>query len=199
MTGRETHIESALLKGLKRNDHECFQQLFEQYSKPLYRFSLSYLKTGQAAEDVVQEVFYKVWKKRNEIDTGKSFQSYLFTIALNAIRKQFNKQAGVNQLKHDLLVSFSDSKETFDEKNDYQELLNKLEELINRMPDKRRAIFRMKKLDGKSQKEIASEFAITTKTVEYHITEAMKFLREEFSKLRVKGLIFFCLFVKENH
>jgi len=198
LTGREINIETALLKGLKRSDHECFQQLFNQYSQPLYRFALSYLKSEQAAEDVVQEVFYKVWKKRKDIDTGKSFQSYLFTIALNAIRKQFNKLAGSNQLKHDLLISFSQNKNTFDNKEDFQELLNKLEEFINRMPEKRRAIFRRKKLEGKSHKEIAGEFSITTKTVEYHITEAMKFLKKEFGKLRVKGMIFFLLFIKED-
>lgn len=196
MTGKKINIETALLKGLKRSDHECFQQLFSLYSQPLYRFSLSYLKSEQAAEDVVQEVFYKVWKKRKDIDTEKSFQSYLFTIALNAIRKYFNKLASANQLKHDLLILFSENKETFGDKEDFQELVEKLEEFIRKMPERRRKIFRRKKLEGKSQKEIAEEFSITTKTVEYHITEAMKFLKKEFDKLRMKGMIFFCLFVK---
>ncbi len=198
MTGKEINIETALLKGLKRSDHECFQNLFAKYSQPLYRFSLSYLKSTEAAEDVVQEVFLKIWRKRKEIDTTKSFQSYLFTIALNVIRKQFNKLSASNQLKHDLLISFADNKETFDEKDDFSEMVNKLEELIQQMPERRRKIFRMKKLEGKSQKEIAEKFDITPKTVEYHITEAMKFLKNEFDKLRTKGMIFFCLFVKNK-
>ena len=196
MTGREINIETALLKGLKRSDHECFQNLFAKYSQPLYRFSLSYLKSTDAAEDVVQEVFMKIWRKRKEIDTTKSFQSYLFTIALNVIRKQFNKLSESNQLKHDLLISFAENKESFDEKDDFREMVDKLAEMIQQMPEKRREIFRMKKLEGKSQKEIAEKFNITTKTVEYHITEAMKFLKQEFDKFRVKGMIFFCLFVK---
>ena len=196
MTGREINIETALLKGLKRSDHECFQNLFAKYSQPLYRFSLSYLKSTDAAEDVVQEVFMKIWRKRKEIDTTKSFQSYLFTIALNVIRKQFNKLSESNRLKHDLLISFAENKESFDEKDDFREMVDKLAEMIQQMPEKRREIFRMKKLEGKSQKEIAEKFNITTKTVEYHITEAMKFLKQEFDKFRVKGMIFFCLFVK---
>ena len=196
MLGKEINIETALLKGLKRSDHECFQNLFAKYSQPLYRFSLSYLKSTQAAEDVVQEVFLKIWQKRKDIDTGKSFQSYLFTIALNVIRKQFNKLSASNQLKHDLLISFAENKETFDDKDDFNEMVNKLEEMVQQMPERRRKIFRMKKLEGKSQKEIAEKFDITPKTVEYHITEAMKFLKKEFDKLRTKGMIFFCLFVK---
>jgi len=198
LTGKEINIETALLKGLKRSDHECFQNLFAKYSQPLYRFSLSYLKSTQAAEDVVQEVFLKIWRKRKEIDTTKSFQSYLFTIALNVIRKQFNKLSASNQLKHDLLISFAENKDTFEEKDDFSEMVNKLEELIQQMPERRRKIFRMKKLEGKSQKEIAEKFDITPKTVEYHITEAMKFLKNEFDKLRTKGMIFFCLFVKNK-
>ena len=198
MTGKEINIETALLKGLKRSDHECFQNLFAKYSQPLYRFSLSYLKSTEAAEDVVQEVFLKIWRKRKEIDTTKSFQSYLFTIALNVIRKQFNKLSASNQLKHDLLISFAENKDTFEEKDDFSEMVNKLEELIQQMPERRRKIFRMKKLEGKSQKEIAEKFDITPKTVEYHITEAMKFLKNEFDKLRTKGMIFFCLFVKNK-
>lgn len=196
MTGKKINIEIALLKGLKRSDHECFQNLFAKYSQPLYRFSLSYLKSTDAAEDVVQEVFLKIWRKRKEIDTTKSFQSYLFTIALNVIRKQFNKLTESHQLKHDLLLSFAENKETFDEKDDFQEMVDKLEELIQQMPERRREIFRMKKLEGKSQKEIAGVFNITIKTVEYHITESMKFLKKEFDTLRMKGMIFFCLFVK---
>jgi RNA polymerase sigma-70 factor (ECF subfamily) len=196
LTGREINIETALLKGLKRSDHECFQNLFAKYSQPLYRFSLSYLKSTEASEDVVQEVFMKIWRKRKEIDTTKSFQSYLFTIALNVIRKQFNKLGESNQLKHDLLISFAENKDTFNEKDDFQEMVDKLETLIRKMPERRRKIFRLKKLEGKSQKEIAEEFDITTKTVEYHITESMKFLKQEFEKLRMKGMIFFCLFVK---
>ena len=155
MTGKKLNIETALLKGLKRGDHECFQNLFAKYSQPLYRFSLSYLKSTEAAEDVVQEVFLKIWRKRKEIDTTKSFQSYLFTIALNVIRKHFNKLTESNQLKHDLLISFAENKETFDEKDDFQDMVDKLEELIQQMPKRHRKIFRMKKLEGKSQKEIA--------------------------------------------
>lgn len=184
-----------MLKGLKNGDHACFRQLFNQYSKSLYRFSYSYLKLNETAEDVVQEVFIKIWKRRKDIDTEKSFQSYLFTIALNVVRKHFNKLAESNQLKHDILVSFSDNPKKLDEQEDYESLVLKLESLIEQMPERRQAIFRAKKIEGKSQKEIAEEFNISTKTVEYHIAEAMRSLKKEFEKLRSKGLFFFYLFL----
>ncbi len=101
----------------------------------------------------------------------------------------------MNEAKHDILFDFSKNKSGFDDKEDYQSLLNRLDELIEKMPEKRRQVFIRKKLYGKSSKEIALELNITVKTVEYHITEAMKFLKSEFDKLQIKGLIFFHLFL----
>jgi RNA polymerase sigma-70 factor (ECF subfamily) len=86
-------------------------------------------------------------------------------------------------------------KSDFDDRSDYQILLDKLEELIKQMPEKRREVFIKKKFEEKSLKEISEELNITTKTVEYHITESMRFLKNEFEKLEAKGLIFFHLFI----
>ncbi|RIJ46975.1 sigma-70 family RNA polymerase sigma factor [Maribellus luteus] len=192
------NTEKNLIYGLNRGDHDSFRALFDLYSKPLFQFSLNYLKSKDAAEDVVQEVFSKVWSKKTEIKSDTSFKSYLFTIALNAIRKQFNKLSKLNEARHEILFSLSSNKPVFDDKDDYQALLNKLEELIDLMPEKRKQVFVMKKLQEKSLNEIASELDISSKTVEYHITEAMKFLKSEFEKLKAGGLIFFHLFVKRN-
>lgn len=198
MLTKKLNTDYELINGLKKDDHNSFQKLFELYSKPLFQFSISYLKSKEDAEGVVQEVFIKVWNKRKELKTDTSFKSYLFTIALNVIRKQFNNQSRQNELKHDILMDFSINKTTFDDKDDYQVLIDKLKELIQQMPEKRRQVFIRKKMDEKPLKEIARELDITTKTVEYHITEAMKFLKKEFEKLQVKGMIFFHLFVKKN-
>ncbi len=94
MSKQNLYIEKNLVSGLKKDSHDSFKSLFELYSKPLFQFSISYLKSKEAAEDVVQEVFTKVWNKRKELKTDTSFKSYLFTIALNSIRKQFNKFPG---------------------------------------------------------------------------------------------------------
>lgn len=196
MLTKKTNTEPNLIIGLKKDDHDSFQKLFEQYSKPLYLFSLSYLKSKEAAEDVVQEVFIKIWNNRKDLKTDTSFQSYLFTIALNGIRKNFNNISRSNELKHNILFDLSQHKPGFDDNTNYQSLLDKLDELIGQMPEKRRQVFVKKKIEEKTLKEISKELAITPKTVEYHITNAMKFLKSEFKKLHIKGMIFFFLFVQ---
>jgi RNA polymerase sigma-70 factor (family 1) len=191
-------IENKLLKEFKSGDHASFQKIFGLYSKPLYLFSLSYLKSKEAAEDVVQEVFLKLWNNREQIKTDTSFQAYLFTIALNSVRKHFNKLGRINELKHEILIDFSGQKPEFDDRRDYQALIDKLHEMIERMPVKRRQVFIKKKIEEKSLIEIAEELQIDAKTVEYHITQAMKFLKQEFEKLRVSGWIFFHLVIRSK-
>jgi RNA polymerase sigma-70 factor (family 1) len=189
-------IESKILKEFKNGNHAAFEKIFERYSKQLFQFSLSYLKSEEVAEDIVQEVFIKIWNNRKEIKTDTSFQSYLFTITLNSVRKYFNQLSRLNELKHDILFDSSRLKPNFDDRSDYQILLDKLEELIKQMPEKRREVFIKKKIEEKSLKEISEELNITTKTVEYHITEAMRFLKNEFEKLEANGLIFFHIFIQ---
>ncbi len=188
-------IEPKILKELKNGDHAAFEEVFNHFSKQLFQFSLKYLKSEQAAEDIIQEVFLKIWNNRESIKTDTSFQSYLFTITLNAVRQHFNKLTRINELKHNILFDFSESKTGFDDRSDYQLLLDKLDELINQMPEKRRTVFMKKKIEEKTMKEIADELNISVKTVEFHISEAMKFLKIEFEKFHVQGLVFFHLFI----
>jgi len=192
---KKLNTESELINGLKKNNHDSFQKLFEYYSKPLFKFAFSYLKSKEAAEDVVQDVFFKIWNNRKKIKTGTSFQSYIFTITLNAVRNHFNKLSAINELKHNILIDITNSKSELDTDINYQLITDKLDELISRMPEKRREVFIKKKMENKSLKEIAEELVITTKTVEYHITEGMKYLKLEFEKLQINGLIFFLLFI----
>jgi len=187
--------ESILLSNLKNGDHAAFEKLFEQYSDRLYQFSMKYLKSKEIAEDVVQEVFMKVWRNREIMRIDSSLQSYLFKITLNAVRKHFNDLTKTNECKHDLLIDLSENGKTLDEFPDYQNLVDKLQSFIDNMPERRRAAFVKKKVEGKSLKEISTEMEITTKAVEYHITEAMKYLKSQFEELKIQGLIFFHLFL----
>ncbi len=189
-------IDSKLITGLKKDNHDSFQKLFEFYSVPLFKFAIGYLKSREITEDLVQEVFLKIWDNRRNIKTNTSFQSYLFTIALNAVRKYFNKLSQQNDYKHQIVIELSNNNYDLDKNLDYESLLDKLDEFITKMPEKRREVFIKKKYEEKSLKEIAEELSITTKTVEYHITEAMKNLKTEFEKLNLNGILFFYLFVE---
>lgn len=197
MKGSNKDIDSTLVGSLQQGDHRAFEKLFERYAQKLFVFSLSYLKNENDAEEVVQEVFLKVWVKRSALKTDTSFQSYLFTIAFNSIKKSFNLKAKNDQFKLDLIDSMDAGQELVDFERDYQLVLEKLEQFIDAMPDRRKEIFLQRKQEGKPVKQIAEEMGVSVKTVENQITEAMHFLKRKFEEELPGGLLFFALFLEK--
>jgi RNA polymerase sigma-70 factor (ECF subfamily) len=153
------------------------------------------LKSEAEAEDVVQEVYLKIWKNRTSLKTETSFQSYLFTIAFNTIQKSFNKKAKQDKFRLDLFDRLTTENPTLEEQFNFEFLLNKLNILIEQLPPRRKEIFLKRKREGKSIPIIASEMGISEKTIENQITEAMHFLRKSFNEDKISGKLFFLLFI----
>jgi len=189
------YTEQELISLLRSGSQFAFERLFENYSQKLYRFSLSYLKSETEAEEIVQDVFLKLWENRDKLRNETSFQSYLFTIAFNDIRKNFNKKARDERYRTEILDFLSDENPSIETNPDFETLVVKLESLIDQMPDRRKEIFRKRKQEGKAIRDIAREMEISQKTVENQITEAMNFLKKEFGKDRISGLLFFYIFL----
>jgi len=187
--------EQEMVALLQKGSMNAFEKLFEQYSQKLYRFALSYLKSGLEAEDLVQEVFLKIWENRTNIKTGTSFQSYLFTIAFNSIRKSFNAKARQDKFRTDLLEFLSHENPSLENHPDFEALLTKLDSLIDQMPERRKEIFMMRKKEGRAVRDIAEKMSISIKTVENQITEAMNHLKKEFAKDQISGILFFYMFL----
>lgn len=184
-----------MVASLQRGSMAAFESLFENYSQKLFRFSLSYLKSETEAEDIVQEVFLKLWENRSGIKTGTSFQSYIFTIASNAIRKSFKKNTRLKKFQIELFETLALKNPAFEDQPNFEELLSKLDLLIEQMPNRRKEIFLKRKKEGKSVRDIASEMEISEKTVENQITEAMNYLRKSFNGDKISLEIFFLLFI----
>ena len=188
-------IDPALLNLLKNGDHRAFEQLFERYAQKVFVFSLTYLKDEDEAQEVVQEVFLKIWLNRTNLKTDTSFQSYLFTIAFNLIRKSFNRKARNDQYMLEVIDTLDAGQDVVDYETNYGLITEKLEQFIGEMPEKRKKIFILRKKQGRSVREIAEEMGISVKTVENQITEAMKYLKTRFEEELPGGMLFFVLFV----
>jgi len=188
-TGSDNHLVELLQKG----NVAAFDSLFEVYSPKLYGFALKYFKNETDAEELVQEVFVKVWENRQTLKSELSFKSYLFTIALNQIRKYFNKKATslryLESLQND--PEFSDQVMT----DDYETTLRQIYQIIEQMPPRRREIFMKSKLEGKSSKEIAAELNISAGTVDNQVSEALRFIRSQLKSENISLLLFAVLFV----
>jgi len=189
----EKQKDNCLVQLLQQGNVEAFDSLFEVYSPKLYGFALKYFKNETDAEELVQEVFVKVWENHRSLKSEFSFKSYLFTIALNLIRRHFNKKA--TSLRY--LESLQNDPEFSDQMtaDDYETTLLQIYRIIDQMPERRREIFLKSKLDGKSSKEVAAELNISPGTVDNQVSEALRFTRSQLKTENLGILLFAVLFV----
>lgn len=187
--------ECSLVKLLQTGNVLAFDSLFELYSLKLYHFTFKYLKNESESEELVQEVFVQLWEHRQSLKSELSFKSYLFTIALNLIRKYFNKKA-VSLKYLESLRSENDSilPEALLDEHD-ESVYNQIKILIDQMPPRRREIFIKSKLEGKSSREIATELNISAGTVDNQVSEGLRFIRSRIYTENIALLLFVCLFL----
>ncbi len=186
--------DKSLILMLQKGNVVAFDSLFEVYSQKLFGFALKYFKNETDAEELVQEVFIKIWENRHSLKTELSFKSYLFTIALNQIRKHFNKKA-VSLRYIEKLLQETDDLNNEGQADDYETVILQINKLIEQMPLRRQEIFRKSKLEGKSSKEIAAELNISPGTVDNQVSEALRFIRTQLKAENIAVLLFVFLFV----
>ena len=170
-------------KGLPVNneDPQLFDELFKQYSKPLFYYAVKFVE-DEVAQDIVQDVFIKLWSDRSII-ISQSLNSFLFTMVRNSCLQQLEKQKVRNRylestrlmLQEEELRYFMDEKPALIE----QELEDKLNEVLNALPERCRQIFNMSRFENRKNKEIAEELEISVKAVEKQITKALATIRIE--------------------
>lgn len=177
MTRPEEHIDGKLIARFRNGDIEAFRKIYESFCEPLYRFAYSYLKDSFEAEEIVQDVFLKVWEKRDEADEQKSFKSYLYRITVNRVFNEL-KHRVVKQKYEQHALNFDEiTGETPESSIQFQELNKKIEHLLNQLPEQQRNIFIMSRWKGLSNTEIAESLSLSIRTVENQIYRASKFIK----------------------
>lgn len=184
-----------LVQLLQRGNVAAFDSLFDGYSQKLFGFALKYFKNETDAEELVQEVFVKVWENRQTLKSELSFKSFLFTIALNQIRKHFNKKAVSLRYLESLQNEPEFAENHAIHEDDYESALQQIKLIIEQMPTRRREIFTKSKLEGKSSKEIAAELNISPGTVDNQVSEALQFIRSRLNTENFSLLLFAFLFM----
>lgn len=156
---------------LKVHDNEAFEALYRKYWKKLFDFAT--IKTGDAdvAEEIIQELFVTLWEKRETLQII-NLQSYLFTSVRNRVIDHY-KQKIFDEL--DTVEASSVPDYSFF----LEELEMALQAAVSGLPDKTRAIFLLNRFEGKTAREISQELNLPERTVEYHITQALRTLKTQ--------------------
>jgi len=186
------HTEKELLEKLKEGDTFAFEVLFYKYRNKIKGFATKLVPTQIDPDEIVQEVFVKIWLKKECIDPEKNFQSYLFSIAKNLVLDHLKSAVNrklyfVEEHFQQDLISEEDAEIQFSADTEERML-----SLIQQIPERRREIFCLSRFDGLSYKQIADKLNITENTVDSQIRNSLTFLRKEFRKIIT--LFFVCFF-----
>lgn len=180
-----TYINSndrELIDRIKDDDEEAFTQIYTQYWKVLLSIAANKLNDLGEAEEIVQDIFVALWKRRKVLEITSSLNNYLaVSVKYRVIKALAKRQCRLKyreyQLDHGLFLDNSTQ-----EWLDFEEMKNELSRLVANLPEKCRLVYRMSKESHLSQKQIASDLNISEKTVEAHLSRAVKSLRAGLSQ-----------------
>lgn len=164
---------------LKQGDSFAFKSIYDIYHKKIGVFCLNNGLSMEDAQEVVQDVFVKLWTSRYEINLNKNFESYLFTIAKHLIIDKFRKLVRDRAARKYQIYTLHPVNTTENEVL-YNDLQEKVKEIIDSLPEMRKLVFYMSRVKELSNKEIALELGISIRTVENHISIALKLFYEKF-------------------
>lgn len=191
---KQDTISVTTISALKAGNEHAFKEVYQHFSPRLYGNLLKLVKSEEMARELLQEVFLRIWEKRAYIDPEKSFRSYLFQITENLAYDFFRKVAMDKKL---LAHMVSVATESYDQVNDLlmrKEYSDLLQSAIEALPPRRRQIFRLCKLDGKSYEETARLLGISISTISDHIVKATRFIRR-YCYTHQEILITICLYM----
>ncbi len=166
-----------VLEELKKGNERAFDFIFREYYKPLSQFSYSIVKEQTIAENIVQDVFIKLWERRESIENATNLFSYMVIMVRNQCVDFLRKEKSSSKLYAKL--RFEETGNTTEEQVLANEFEEKFLKSIMNLPDRCRIAMEMSRLDGFSNKEIAQKMQISVKGVEALIARSLKLLRVE--------------------
>ena len=169
----------------KSSEAQSLGSLFEQHREPFILFANSYVKDMATAEDVYMDAFMSYWEKRNELPEGINISAYILTCiknkALNLLRNQQARNRIQEEIEEhtqrELAFRITTLEACHPEELFSNEIKQIIQKTIQELPEQTRRIFLKSREGAKSNKEIASELGVSIKTVEFHITKALKVFR----------------------
>ena len=163
---------------LKRGNEMAFTEIYNRYWDKLYYIAYKLLKNTEAAEEIVQEVFLMLWQKREKLNI-QSVQAYLAAMTRYAVFHYITNEKRYREKSIGLSPASVVAEFNIDDKI----LLDIIEKLSNKLPEKCRLVFQYNKLQDKSMADVAAQLNITQKTAEAHLTKALRVIRANFKQV----------------
>jgi RNA polymerase sigma-70 factor (family 1) len=172
------HNEKELLLQIANSDEDAFRIIFGHYWDKIYSTAFMFTKLPELSEDMTQDVFAKIWVRREKLATVEKFESYLFIIARNLIFDRLHKEVYTVKYHRYYEEYFSDPALPPNDKIEFKELENIIEEGISKLPVQQQKAFRLSRFWGMNHDQIAVEMGISRSSVKSYIVRAILTLRK---------------------
>ena len=174
----------------------AFDAIYNKYCYKLHEFVLRYLKQEEDAEEIVQEVFIKIWESRSKIDAYLSFESFLFTIAYNTSISLLRKRVSATKSREYLksLQQIDNDENVIDELQ-FKELNHKVQSLLKQLTPRQKEVYLLSREEGLTHQEIAQKLSISENTVKNHLVTTLKYLKSHIDSSLAVNILFLCLFL----
>ena len=176
-----------LITDLKKGKSEAYSFLVKSYHHKLCVYAAGLTNDSNVAEDIVQNVFFNIWRKRNKLKDDFSVKSYLYRSVYNEFIDQYRKNKSVIELEKKYIDALSTIVE--EDENSLNELIAAVKQEIESLPPKCKQTFILSKQEGLTNIEIAEYLNVSIKSVEAHITKAFSLLRKTLGD-KMHGLLF---------
>lgn len=168
--------DQELLEELRLGNRVAFTELFNRYWKKLLAISYTYTKDRSSAEEIVQEVFIGLWNRKDQLNI-KTLEPYLATAVKFSVFKSIHQQKRREELA---MLNYQTELVALDEEKIHAKFLQEyIDGIVEQLPEKCRLVFKYSRNDGLSIPEIAAEMDIAEKTVEAHLTKALKTIKKD--------------------
>lgn len=174
--------DSRLLLQLKEGDQTAFDEIFNRFADPIHSYIRKRVDGSDHADDILQEVFLRLWNKRQSIQIHSSFRNYLYTIVQHCITDHFRAARRKGYTLTEEIHERTEERPRPDEQYQYKQVYHMWRDAMNELPGQMRRIYAMKNEDQLSVKEIATELQLSEQTVKNQLYTAgqrmVKFLRQ---------------------
>ncbi len=173
--------ERQLIELLREGDSLSFEILFQQYYVRFYNFVCNFIKNASVAEDIVQNVFMKIWINRANLRVDRSIHNYIYVLTKHEVLNHIRDHKVYMQVEK-LIMSDQPEVAIADDMDQVRDLDVRIRNFIASMPEQRRKVFLLSRYRGLSNKEIAELLGLSVRTVDRHINLALTSLKKEFMK-----------------
>ncbi|MBC5642854.1 RNA polymerase sigma-70 factor [Parabacteroides sp. W1-Q-101] len=183
--------EPQLILSLKNGSYKAFERIYQMYAKRLFAYSLQFTKSQEESEEIVQDVFMRLWTNRAKIRQEDTLRSLLFIMTKHYLINAFRTK--INQPEYEEYIQYVNEHSVDDASYqlEYQEFVAKFRAILKTLPETQQKVITLSKIEQFSNKEIADKLSLSEQTVKNQLSLGLKSLKEKLGSLGIYLVLLF--------